>query len=223
LSECGEQNVEVPQLVPFGDDCSGDLFCFDLREKRSHGDPPIVLYAHSGDETEPVTDSFLEFLSKEYRNAKGELGRPIEPQTTTVRIPGIKKFKPGSWVGVPELARHGLDLQVIDPELTDDSYADDPSPFPRHGPEPEPKNMIAFSIYKPDDSEAWMGDRIQFGYTSIVLFDRSRKKLVPVNTGSAPRLKALGTKHPHTLFWFGIDGPLTGDETLEFTFEAESK
>lgn len=60
------QSVKTKKVLPFGDDWSGNLYCFNL-EKIFNGDCPIVLIDHEledDSELEYVADSFEKFFYK---------------------------------------------------------------------------------------------------------------------------------------------------------------
>jgi hypothetical protein len=58
----------TPGLVPFADEGSGNLLCFDWRRNRSDLDPPVVFWAHDWIDEDPVVvlannfEAFVELL-----------------------------------------------------------------------------------------------------------------------------------------------------------------
>jgi len=60
----GEQfaDVDFSHLLPFGDDGTGDRYCFDYGRVGVDGEAPVVICSHDTGETEDRGASFAEFV-----------------------------------------------------------------------------------------------------------------------------------------------------------------
>jgi SMI1 / KNR4 family (SUKH-1) len=212
VAELADQESTDNDLFAIGDDYSGEAYCLDFRDAGGDcDDPPVVLKYGYGD-IKAIAPSFSAFLESAYDPV-------LQPREVEARIPRFRSLAPVARIDLPLLAKQGLALHLLSPDVLDAKYDPNPSSF-EQPPVPRASHTVALSIYEPDSGASdrvGCGKPIDLGYNGIAVLDVSDRPLTQVGAGSRPR-KLLGPYSLQTVLHVECAERIPADAVLLLRF-----